>query len=556
MEHIWRFERTKILESELLNKNQRCEVRTSVRDITAGLEFQKNGINGAKPSIAIEELSNGRLFTSLVYQNLGSQQINTTCDPEQLALEIDKMVHVAIIRSKCRHEFIVDSKIRRGAKTIEHPVVCRLCKEEHREIHKLENLIVAPLTGLGKTYISSNKWPKFTKLNFGGYDYNIELWANERELFVEGYYDAGNFSVYESARGRTLREAEDKLWEKFVKQIGCKPHEFVRVDGRDDGMGKCKKCNLMHLSETPISLCKVCEAPSRNTLSVSNSEAMRLLNTTQTMGAVCTQCICRMDANKIWPIYIDLHTDCTPNVLEHMADTRYETRVCSHLDVRRAKLHTRLAQAAHTYIGHVESQEDRLNITLKIHGAIRRLHKLIDAVENKDNVLDTGDNFSSEWSEYICSHMEGRVYTLIDAIKGKEVFNHLSLLPLEYTDISQAKTIDNDTYALLNEIKFKRFSLRGDKCLWVMFKEHLKGIVNYEKTELKESAEKFFKLKTGLDIHDCNTKKAHINNGKCTGQGHTCNTGLSQFQTSLEFWRGTVLPTLENIDEKQSDVAL
>ncbi|MGR5555957.1 hypothetical protein ACQKQC_06605 [Vibrio fortis] len=544
------------MDRESLGKNKSSEGRTSVHDFVAGMEFEINGVIGAKPRVLVQDLDNGCLFVTLSYQNLGAQQINTTCTPEQLKYEINKMVHVAIVRSMCQHEFFAESRIKRGSKKIEHPVVCRLCKEEHRAVNTIENLIVAPLTGLGKTYIPSKKWPENTKLNFGGYDYRSDLSAKDMDIFVEGYYDAGDFSTYESARGRTLRAAEDKLWEKFEKQRDCKPHKFVRIDGREDGMGKCNKCDLMHLSEVPASLCQVCEAPSNNRLSVSNSEAMKKLNTTQTIVAVCTQCICKMDANEIWPIYIDLHTDCTPNTLDHMGETRYKTNTCSHLDVRRAKLHTRLAQAAHTYVGHVKLEEERLNITIKLFGVVRRLHKLIDAVENKDGVLDTGDTYSSEWSEYICSHIQGRIYTIIDAIKGRGTFNHLSLLPYEYTDKSRVNSIDNDTYVLLNDIKFEQLSLRGDKCLWVMFKEHLKGVTNYEKKNLKESAEKFFKLKTGLDIHECNAQKAVIQNGKCSGQNHTCEKGMSQYQTSIKFWRNTVLPTLEIIDEKQKDVAI
>jgi len=87
--------------------------------------------------------------------------------------------------------------------------------------------------------------------------------AAHEETYTTAFFEAfpKNPSCFIRGEGKTIEEAEEKAYQKWLGILNCPGHEF-EARGRKDGYGYCKHCTLSKSGVLPIlNKCCKCKVP-------------------------------------------------------------------------------------------------------------------------------------------------------------------------------------------------------------------------------------------------------------------------------------------------------
>lgn len=108
-------------------------------------------------------------------------------------------------------------------------------------------------------YILQYEWPEDCFIQGGSNGLVISKTKNYNTHFIEAF--PKNPKCFIRGEGETFKDAETKAYEKYMRFSSCKKHEFEKVSGFFNGMGKCKHCGLMQIVFIPDYKCIKCGKP-------------------------------------------------------------------------------------------------------------------------------------------------------------------------------------------------------------------------------------------------------------------------------------------------------
>lgn len=110
---------------------------------------------------------------------------------------------------------------------------------------------------LKEPYTLKYDWPQDCFVQGGS---NGVVCSKSKGNYETAYFEAfpKNPDCFIRGEGKDIEEAEKNAFEKFEKYSNCPNHEFEKVEGYKNGMGKCKHCGLMKVVFEPDYTCIVC----------------------------------------------------------------------------------------------------------------------------------------------------------------------------------------------------------------------------------------------------------------------------------------------------------